>query len=486
MSESTVFQPENKKPEQVPESKPQTPAPKEEQQPIVEQPIIEEYMGDDEQESFFSSFPFGKIIKIIVGIVVLIVLGLLFFSVVLPFFFQNKNEKVTLTYWGLWETKGTMQPVLDEFHRLNPTITVEYVQQDKEKYLDRLKARFKNGTGPDIFRYHNSWLPQMGGLLLPLSKEVTSPESFQKNYYPVVQSDVVQNGAIYGIPLEIDTLSLFINTEIFEAASANVPTDWNEFAQVARSLTNKPEDGKIRTAGAAMGTFDNINHAPDIVSLLFLQNGADLRDLAKTNKNASEALDFYTSFAKGDGSTWDSSFDTSLVAFAKGNLAMYFGYSWDVFTIKAMNPTLQFQIYPMPHVRGAKNMTVASYWVEGVHAKTKYPKEALLFMQYLAKKETEQKLYAEESKTRLFGEPYAWVGLAETLKDNPLVYTFVSQGPNAVSTFFASDTYDNGLNAKVNGYLGNAVRSVLNNTSAESAVDTLSQGVSQTFRDLQK
>lgn len=484
MSESTVFTPGDKKPEEKAQPASQ-PLASTVAQPVVEQPLIEQYGGDEEEnEGFMSSFPFGKILKIVIGIIILGFLGLLFFTVVIPLLFQNRNEKVALIYWGHWETKTTMQPILDEFHRVNPNITVEYIQQDKEKYLDRLKARFKNGTGPDIYRFHSSWVPELGGLLLPLSQEVVTPENFQKNYYPVTQSDLVQNGAIYGIPLEIDTLAMFVNTEIFQAGSSSVPTDWNEFAQVARNLTVKSVGGEIKTAGAAMGTYDNINHAPDIISLLFLQNGANLKDLSSTNKNAAEALDFYTSFAKGDASTWNSSMDTSLVSFAKGNLAIYFGYSWDIFAIKAMNPTLEFTIHPMPHVRGGKNMTVSSYWVEGINAKTKHPKEALLFMQYLAKKETQQKLFAEEAKTRLFGEPYSLGSLADLLTDNKLVYQFVSQGSNAFSTFFASDTYDNGLNSQANAYLGNAVRAVLNNTSAASAVDTLSQGVTKIFTDL--
>lgn len=470
------------------EKKPEAAAPfaKVEKKPIIEQPLIEEYAGDEEEEKegFLSTFPFAKALKIIIGIIILLGVGFLFFAVFLPALFKDKNEKTTLTYWGLWEEKATMQPLLDEFHTLQPNITVDYIKQDPKQYLDRVKTRFKNGTGPDIFRYHNSWLPQMNGLLLPLSTDVISKEDFQNVFYPVIQNDVAANGAIYGVPLGIDTLAMYVNTEIFQAASADVPQDWNEFAQVARSLTNKPQDGKIRTSGAAMGTFDNINHAPDIVSLLFLQNGADLTDIAKTAKNASEALDFYISFAKGDGSTWDSTLDTSMMAFAKGNLAMYFGYSWDFFIIRAINPTLAFEMYPMPHVRGGKSMTVASYWVEGAYANTKHPKEALLFMQYLAKKETEQKLFAEASKIRLFGTPFARTDLANSLKDNKYVYPFITQAPTAVSSFFASDTHDNGLNAKANGYLGNAVRAVLGNTSSESAVDTLAKGITQIFENI--
>ena len=80
-------------------------------------------------------------------------------------------------------------------------------------------------------------------------------------------------------------------------------------------------------------------------------------------------------------------------------------------------------------------MTIASYWAGRVSSKSKYQKEALLFLGFLAKKETQEKLFAEESKTRLFGEPYARVDLLEKLKDNTVVYPFVSQAKDATSSF---------------------------------------------------
>ena len=103
-------------------------------------------------------------------------------------------------------------------------------------------------------------------------------------------------------------------------------------------------------------------------------------------------------------------------------------------------------------------------------------------MQYLAKKETAQKLYTESSKTRAFGAPYARVDLADSLKENELVYPFVSQLQNANSSFFASDTYDGegGLNSAANVYLGKAIDSIVNdNSSTVTAVSSLDEGVAQ-------
>lgn len=426
--------------------------------------------------------PWGMIIKIIIGIIFLALIVFLSFKFVIPYFKTQKKENVTLVYWGLWEDEKVMNPILREFEKQNPTIKVQYIRQDPKQYRERIIARTQNGIGPDIFRFHNTWVSMMSQLLLPLPEDVVSKKDFEKNYYPVIQKDLARNGAIYGIPLAIDTLSLFVNTDILTSAGLDTPKTWNEFLQSAKQVTvlDSNESGGIKTAGAAMGTYDNINHASDIISLLFLQNGADLKELSK-NDNASDALSFYTGFAKSPNTVWSKNLDNSLLSFAKGNLAFYFGYSWDIFTIKSIDPNLKFKIYDVPRISG-ENITIASYWAEGVSSKSKHPKEAFVFISFLGKKDTLAKLYKEQSKIRLFGELYPRIDMGDLLKQNDMLYPFVRQAKNARSSFFSSNTHDNGLNDKANAYLKRAVEEVLENTSSQTAIETLTHGVSQILK----
>ncbi len=425
-----------------------------------------------------SSFLSGvNIVKILVGLVVFSLL-LLFIFKVIPGFFSKNGGNVTLTYWGLWEDRSTMQSAISDFERENPKIKIDYSKQDVKQYRETLTTRIENGTGPDVFMIHNTWLPMFKASLAPLSQDVITKEEFTKDFYPTAQKDLVSNGAIYAVPTGIDTLAMYINNSLFEAAGLSAPTNWQDFITASRQLTVKDESGKIQTSGAALGAYDNITHASDIISLLLVQNGADLSNFASSLKQTTDALTFYTSFATGDGNVWDATLDPSILSFAKGNLAMYFGYSWDYFTIKAANPNLQISIVPVPYLLG-QNQTIASYWAQGVSSKSKNQKEAFLFMKYLASATTAQKLYTAESKTRAFGQPYGRISLGQGLKDNPVVFPFVSQGKDAVSSFFASDTYDNGLNSQMNVYLGNAVRSILNGGSPQSGAETLEKGVAQ-------
>ncbi|HSW48453.1 MAG TPA: extracellular solute-binding protein [Candidatus Saccharimonadales bacterium] len=428
-----------------------------------------------------SSFFGGRIFKIIIGLVVLIIV---IFLVVLLIPKGKDNKKAKLVWWGLWEDQAVMQPLIADFQKQHPNITVEYVKQDPKQYREKLLTRIKNGTGPDIFRFHNTWVPMISDVLLPLSSDVITPEAFKKDYYPVMQKDLIQNGAIYGVPMGVDTLGLFVNTEIFKAGGKQPPQTWEDFVSEASDLTVKDENGKIKTAGAALGTYGNITHAPDILAMLFLQQGVDLKKFPEQVDKETEALNFYTQFGKGDKNVWDSTLDESILSFARGNLAMYIGFSWDIFRIQALNKDLAFSTHPVPQLVGQRS-NLASYWVEGISSKSQNQNAALLFMQYLAKKETAQKFYSSVSKTRAFGEPYARVDLANSLKDNPILFPFVSELETANSSVFASDTNDSegGINFMSNTYLGDSINAIVNdNSSPQTVIETLDKGIDQVYQ----
>lgn len=425
----------------------------------------------------------GLLPKIVIAVIALIVIGVIIAFFVLPRFAgrSGSNGMVTVTYWGLWEPESVMQPIIDDFQKKNPTIKVVYEQRDIKRYKETLLTRVNGGDGPDLFRFHNSWTRSIKDTLSPLPSTVISPDEFKKQYYPVVQSDMTISGGIYGIPLQMDTLEMFVSDKILEDYGIEVPRTWEEFINVTNAVTVSDQAGQTHTYGAAIGSYDNISRAPDLVSVLFAQSRIDLKQPTKAPaENYAEALRFYTNFATGRdriARVWDPNGPQALEAFAGGNVAIYFGYSWDIFALKAKSPDLEFSIHPIPYL--VTPVTVASYWADGVSSKGKHQKEAMLFLAYLAKKETQQQLYTLESKTRLFGELPARRDLAKNLEQNKLVYPFLSGAETAVSSYFVSDTYDNSVNEQMNGYLGNAVRSVLGNTSPESASDTLLKGVSQ-------
>jgi multiple sugar transport system substrate-binding protein len=430
-----------------------------------------------------------KRIFVIVGAIIALLVIIAIVAIVILSMSSKKNQgDVTLTYWGLWEDESVYKEVIDEFERQNPHIKVKYEKQDIQtigKYMDRLNARINKGDGPDIYRFHNSWVPQLtsSSLLAPFPNSFLNATQYTQQNYPFVKNDMQVNGAYYGVPLGIDTLAMFVNEDLFTNHGVEPPTTWEDLQSVSRKITVKDADtGQITTSGVALGTFDNIAHASDIISMLMVQNGADLRNLAGPQKvNAEQAMQFYISFAAGDNAVWNNEMENSKLAFSEGKLAMYFGYSWDIPEIKAKNPNLKFSVMTVPHLPG-RDQTIASYWVEGVSSKTKYPDQSFLFLQFLAKPESIEKIYAAEAKQRGQGVPYPRIDQAKLLANNQLLYPFVEQAPTAVSTIFSSDTFDEGYVTALNGYLANGVNKILNDSlSIESAIGEIAQGVTQVF-----
>lgn len=426
---------------------------------------------------------YKKWLKMGVFIVLLLLVGSFLITRVMFPMFSPKDQQITLTFWGLWDDPSVMKSIITDFEKKHPLIKVTYVRQDIQEYRERLATRIPNGEGPDIYFFHNSWTGMMGGLLSPLPTDIITPESFQKTYYPVAQYDLMRQGGIYGIPLGIDTLALFVNTDLKNAAGVTIPENWDDFDAAAQKMTVRDEMGKITTAGASMGSIDNIEHSYDILSLLFVQNGVKLHDITSSSEQVIGALKFYTKYLQGDTQTWDSTLDPALLAFSQGKVGFYFGYSWDVLFIKQVNENLPFTIHEVPSLPN-RDMTIASYWAVGTSIKSKHQKESQLFLSYLTDKNTIKKLYEESAKARGFGLPYARVDLAKSLLDDQILGPFIAQAPLARSTYFSSNTYDNGINTKMNAYLGNAVRSVNDNsTSVENAVEIMLQGVEQVARE---
>lgn len=431
----------------------------------------------------------GSMLKklMVVGVVLVVALVILGGGIFAFMQFQKSQtpENVTLTYWGLWDEKAIMEPIIADFETANPNIKVQYEMQDIKglgQYIERLTTRINNGTGPDIIRFHSSWTRQLRNYLLPFPQAFLEQTQLEEDYYLTVERDMKLNGAYYGIPLGIDTLAMFVNTQLLQAKGLPVPDDWNEiYERYAPNLVVKDQDGKILTPSIALGTFDNITHAPDIIAMLMLQNGSDFDDLSANGGESVEgALKFYTSFATGRDAVWDDTLDNSILAFSKGNLAIYFGYSGDVFSLRSLNPTLEYQVASVPSLAG-RNSTVASYWAEGISVKTKHSEEALKFLQYLSQPETMTKLNQIQTKVRPFGVLYPRKSMSPLLSSDDLMYPFVAQADNAQTTYFSADTYDGekGMISQMNVYLGNAIRSMNNNASVTGATETLIKGVNQ-------
>lgn len=452
--------------------------------PVFETVPVEEYNEADPLESSQNNDPSyapedNKMKYFIIA------LAVIFFAVIFIFFIRflnglkkNGNKQVSLIYWGLWEEKTVFDPLIKTYQRKNPNVSVNYIKMDPRDYREKLIARSKSGQGPDLFRYHNTWLPTLKEMVSPLPRTVMSNTEFERTFYPVAQNDLKIGDFYYGLPLEIDGLVLVYNDGMLKRSGFTTPPKtWEEVVNYAASISLKDKEGKIITSGIALGVASNIEHFADIFGWMLLQNGGDLTKVS--SEEGLDVLQAYRKFAEPPNNVWDETMPNSVTAFIQEKVAMIIIPSWEISLIKLVNPELKMKTAILPIIPGGNKVSLANYWVEGVSKMSKNQIEAWKFLQFLTEKENMTSLYKEETKSRIFGEPYSRVDLAPTLLQNEYVGSVIEQAAIMKSLAIINRTYDNGINDEIVKYIEDAINNTINGVSYQEALNTAQKGIDQ-------
>lgn len=431
----------------------------------------------------------------LIGLAGLLILFLVF-KVIIPSLTGKTSNIVTLNYWGLWEDPAVVEGAIAEFESKNPGIKINYKKNQRTDYRTRLQGRLTKEDIediPDIFRIHQSWVPNFREYVAEVPANTASAIGLDGDFYETYKKDIKEGGKYLGVPLMYDGLSLFYNKELIDAAQVDIPKSWWSLKSAAIKLTVKDEVGNIKIAGAALGLTDNVDHWSDIVGLMMKQNGVDM--LARDEKNINrmqDVLAYYTQFRTE--AVWDESLPSSTEAFASGRLAFYFAPSWRVFNLEEMNPNLKFEIATVPQLPTLENVPLdqidneanltnihwSSYWFEAVNRNSKHQKEAWKFLEYLASKEGLEQMYKAQSQIRSFGEIYPRKSMAELIETNAKIKPFIQAANNASGGYLSSRTFDSGLNDEMMKYFGDAINSIIQNKGQSAEVmTTLTSGIEQ-------
>lgn len=332
----------------------------------------------------------GGGLLIVIILIVLIVLGN-----------TRKVQPVTtkdkvLAIWDYKNEKTAYDQIINSFQTEN-NIKVSYVTKDKDSYLADTVNAIAAGNGPDVWivpndimpQYHDKMAPMPTNSLADVKQKKNDIEIFSDNFSEAIVKDNTFNEKIYGMPIAIDNLKLFINTNLLsqqlqeyrknnpkenvdqiQQNSFNGPKNWNDFVQMVKFFS-KNTNGKFSFSTAAIGTTSNIPYFNDIFTLLMMQNGAKMTsdDLATAQFHTAQnqfgniqypgtkALEFYTSFAnpKNENYTWNSSMPDAIRAFAEGKTAMIFDYDTAISKINLITPDLVVKTVNVPQVKETEN-----------------------------------------------------------------------------------------------------------------------------------
>lgn len=350
------------------------------------------------------------------------------------------KDPVTITVWGLWETKEVTDALISGYNEQYPNVSVNYDDRSVLKPLVEYKARAfsraTDETGPDVMRVHISWMPALINSLQPAPSSLMSPASFQTSFYPVASDNLIYDGKVYGIPTYHDGLVLVYNKDHFnEIGQTSAPTAWEEFRRLALDLTVRGDSDEIVRAGAAIGSADNIDFSSDILGMLFAQAGVEFPSEVD-GKPAQDALSFYTNFVVED-EVWSPDLPEASVSFSQGRVSMIFVPSWNLMDILASRPSMNIGVAPVPQARPDNPASWATFWVDVVPKSSANPDAAWSYIAYTAQDQQQLLSYSQNSQYRVFGNPYSLTALKDELSQNPYLAPVLEQAPYANTNVMA-------------------------------------------------
>jgi ABC-type glycerol-3-phosphate transport system substrate-binding protein len=183
-----------------------------------------------------------------------------------------------------------------------------------------------------------------------------------------------------------------------------------------------------------------------------------------------EALRFYTDFANPtkESYSWNSTLPNALDMFISGNLAIMFSYSYDLPTIKAQAPKLNFSIAKFPQIEGnpPTNINFANYWVEVVSKKSQHPNESWDFIQFITKEE-QAKSYLDKTK-----KPTALRSLVPQQRTDDAIGVFTDQVLTAKSWYLGKNesAAEDAIKEMIDSVINNAsekIQDIINNAASK-------------------
>jgi ABC-type glycerol-3-phosphate transport system substrate-binding protein len=412
------------------------------------------------------------------------VLGVIFFAV-----YKARSGGANLPTLEMWGTLpaeyfsflGTDE-VSDIYLR-----KVSYREIRPEEFDQTLIEALADGVGPDIIVIGHDSLYKHRNRLYELPFESYSASNFNARF---IQAGQVfkSDAGYYALPAVVDPLVMYWNRSILSSDGlANPPATWDSMRDFSQQVSQTDGFLNVTRSAVSLGTYANINHAKDLISLLLMQSGSRIvtkgtngyvadftQQSSEISLPPSEAINFYTEFADPSklAYSWNTSLPSSRAAFLSEDLALYFGLASEEKEIISANPNLSFGVALIPQVASTSTkMTTGSVYGFAVMKNGPYINEAFQTLYRLTSPET---LALIDSRT---GLPSVHTSL---LKEDPAR----ASSRTFVESALVLRTWTDPDPKETDRFFGDMIASVRSNQmDPKDALTRLASQINQLFRN---
>ena len=206
-------------------------------------------------------------------------------------------QDVTLQFWDNQQTESGLsevqQAAVDRFMEENPDIAIEVTTIPYPEYQQRLLTAVQGGNAPDIATLDQIWVAAFAeaGAVADLTDEAAGSGLTREQFFGGAWDSAVFNGALYGIPFNVDVWQFsFYNADLFEAAGID-PASISTFEGLRAAAEALTGDGKF-----GVGLFGHRGEDTVVVvnSFIFSNGGAVLADDGSCALNEAPAVEAMT------------------------------------------------------------------------------------------------------------------------------------------------------------------------------------------------
>ena len=265
-----------------------------------------------------------------------------------------------VTIWYYWETEGhqkALDHIIQEFNSSQSDVTVEAKYVPFADFKKQLSIGASAAELPDLVILDNP--DHASYAAMGIFADLTGRFDVSTYYEGPVNSCTL-DGKLYGVPFGSNCLLLYYNEDMLKEAGCEVPTTWEELQQVAEACTTDTVSGFAHCSlQNEEGTFNflpwvwstgatsyEINSEGGIKALTAVKNLVDSGAMTK------EAINW----TQGD----------VMNQFISGNVAMMENGPWQIPTMQAEAPDLNWKVTLIPKdsqyasVLGGENYAVIS------------------------------------------------------------------------------------------------------------------------------
>jgi multiple sugar transport system substrate-binding protein len=156
--------------------------------------------------------------------------------------------ELTYMIWGTPSEGDVWNSVARAFEAKHPDFTVKVEVNDWDSYWQKLRVLVAGGNPPDVFAMDAPLYPdwQSRGALLNLQPYIDADPAVLSGIYPITLDAYRTPDGFYGLPRDFQTIVLYYNKDMFDAAKLAYPTadwTWDDLRRAAKTLTRDKTDG---------------------------------------------------------------------------------------------------------------------------------------------------------------------------------------------------------------------------------------------------